>query len=92
MAPLERRNCWTLAEQAGDGTPDSMQALLCSPCFDRDDVRTAVVRAIGDPTGVLVGSETGFVKKGTASAGVQRQYTGTTGKVDNCQIGVVAYN
>jgi SRSO17 transposase len=96
MAPLERRNGWTLAEQAGDGTPDSMQALLCSPCFDRDavrdDVRTAVVRAIGDPAGVLVGDETGFVKKGTASAGVQRQYTGTTGKVDNCQIGVAGYN
>lgn len=50
------------------------------------------MRAIGDPTGVLVGNETGFVKKGTASAGVQRQYTGTTGKVDNCQIGVAGYN
>jgi SRSO17 transposase len=97
MTPLERRNGWTLAEQAGDGTPDSMQALLCSPCFDRDavrdDVRTAVVQAIGDPDGVLVGDETGFVKKGKASAGVQRQYTGTTGKVDNCQIGVfLAYH
>jgi SRSO17 transposase len=91
MAPLERRNCWTLAEQAGDGTPDSMQALLCSPCFDRDAVRDDV-RAIGDRAGVLAGDETGFVKKGTASAGVQRQYTGTTNKVDNCQIGVVAYN
>jgi SRSO17 transposase len=97
MAPLERRNGWTLAEQAGDGTPDSMQALLCSPCFDRDavrdDVRAQVVDAIGDPAGVLVGDETGFVKKGKASAGVQRQYTGTTGKVDNCQIGVfLAYH
>jgi hypothetical protein len=53
MAPLERRNGWTLAEQAGDDTPDSMQALLCSPCFDReavrDDVRAAVVEAIGRP-------------------------------------------
>src|SRR3954452_10596918 len=92
MAPLERRNGWTLAEQAGDDTPDSMQALLCSPCFDRDavrdDVRAAVVAAIGDPAGVLVGDETGFIKKGKASAGVQRQYTGTSGKIDNCQIGV----
>ncbi|WP_373320340.1 IS701 family transposase [Virgisporangium aurantiacum] len=97
MAPLERRNGWTLAEQAGDGTPDSMQALLCSPCFDRDavrdDVRAQVVEAIGDPAGVLVGDETGFVKKGKGSAGVQRQYTGTTGKIDNCQIGVfLAYH
>src|SRR3954452_2042994 len=97
MAPLERRNGWTLAEQAGDGTPDSMQALLCSPGFDRDavrdQVRSAVVAALGDPAGVLIGDESGFVKKGKGSAGVQRQYTGTTGKVDNCQIGVfLAYH
>jgi SRSO17 transposase len=92
MAPIERRSGWTLAEQAGDDTPDSMQALLCSPCFDRDavrdDVRAAVVTAIGDPGGVLIADETGFVKKGRSSAGVQRQYTGTSGKVDNCQVGV----
>jgi SRSO17 transposase len=97
MAPLERRNGWTLAEQAGDDTPDAMQALLCSPCFDRDavrdDIRAQVVAAIGDPAGVLAADETGFVKKGTRSAGVQRQYTGTSGKVDNCQIGVfLAYH
>jgi SRSO17 transposase len=97
MAPLERRNGWTLAEQAGDATPDSMQALLCSPCFDRDAVRDAVrariVAEIGDPGGVLVADETGFIKKGTRSAGVQRQYTGTSGKVDNCQLGVfLAYH
>ena len=68
MASLERRNGWTLAEQAGDDTPDSMQALLCSPCFDRDavrdDIRACVVEAIGDPGGVLVADETGFIKKG----------------------------
>jgi SRSO17 transposase len=97
MAPLERRNGWTLAEQAGDETPDSMQALLCSPCFDRDavrdDIRAGLVEAIGDEGGVLVADETGFIKKGKGSAGVQRQYTGTTGKVDNCQIGVfLAYH
>jgi SRSO17 transposase len=97
MAPLERRNGWTLAEQAGDATPDSMQALLCSPCFDRDAVRDAVrarlVAEIGDPGGVLIADETGFIKKGKRSAGVQRQYTGTSGKVDNCQIGVfLAYH
>jgi SRSO17 transposase len=92
VAPIERRNGWTLAEQAGDATPDAMQGLLCSPCFDRDavrdGVRAAVVAAIGDPAGVLVADETGFIKKGRSSAGVQRQYTGTSGKVDNCQIGV----
>ncbi|WP_442875155.1 IS701 family transposase [Actinoplanes sp. NBC_00393] len=97
MAPIERRNSWTLAEHAGDATPDSMQALLCSPCFDRDAVRDAVrariVAELGDPGGVLVADETGFIKKGKHSAGVQRQYTGTTGKVDNCQIGVfLAYH
>ncbi|MEU4429036.1 IS701 family transposase [Actinoplanes sp. NPDC024001] len=97
MAPIERRNGWTLAEHAGDATPDSMQALLCSPCFDRDAVRDAVrariVAEIGDPGGILVADETGFVKKGKRSAGVQRQYTGTSGKVDNCQIGVfLAYH
>lgn len=68
MAPLERRNGWSLAQQAGDGTPDSMQALLCSPCFDRDavrdDVRAGVVAAIGDEAGVLVADKTGFAKKG----------------------------
>jgi len=92
LAPLERRNGWTIAEQAGDATPDAMQGMLCSPCFDReavrDEVRAAVVAAIGDPAGVLVADETGFVKKGKASVGVQRQYTGTSGKIDNCQIGV----
>jgi SRSO17 transposase len=91
LAPLERRNGWTLAEQAGDGSPDGMQALLCSPCWHpdavRDDVRDYVVEAIGDPGGVLVADETGFVKKGRRSAGVQRQYSGTAGRVENCQIG-----
>ena len=49
MAPLERRNGWTLAEQVGDGTPDSMQALLCSPCFDRDKVRAKVTELATAP-------------------------------------------
>jgi SRSO17 transposase len=92
LAPLERRNGWTLAEQAGDVSPDGMQALLCSPCWDRDavrdDVRDYVVERIGDPDGVLIADETGFAKKGTRSAGVQRQYSGTLGRTDNCQIGV----
>jgi SRSO17 transposase len=88
LAQLERRNGWTIAEQAGDATRDAMQGLMCSPCFDRDAVRDEIRAAIGDPGGVLIADETGFVKKGTASAGVQRQYTGTTGKIDSCQIGV----
>ncbi|WP_435126684.1 IS701 family transposase [Micromonospora tulbaghiae] len=91
LSGLERRNGWTLAEQAGDGSPDGMQALLCSPCWDadlvRDDVRDYVVEAIGDRAGVLVADETGFAKKGRRSAGVQRQYSGTLGRTDNCQIG-----
>ena len=92
LAPLERRNGWTLAEQAGDASPDGMQTLLCSPAWDsdavRDDVRDLVVERIGAPDGVLIADDTGFAKKGRASAGVQRQYSGTLGRTDNCQIGV----
>jgi SRSO17 transposase len=97
LAPIERRSGWSLAEHAGDKTPDRMQGLLVSRCFDRDavrdQVRSALVSAIGDETGVLIADETGFIKKGKASAGVQRQYTGTSGKIDNCQLGVfLAYH
>ncbi len=92
MATIERRSGWSLAEHAGDATPDKMQGLLVSRCLDRDklrdQVRSALVAAIGDEAGVLVADETGFIKKGRSSAGVQRQYTGTTGKIDNCQLGV----
>jgi SRSO17 transposase len=97
MAPVERRSGWSLAEHAGDATPDKMQGLLVSRCLDRDkirdQVRAALVAVIGDEGGVLVADETGFIKKGRSSAGVQRQYTGTTGKIDNCQLGVfLAYH
>ena len=91
LAPLERRNGWTLAEQAGHVSPDGLQGMLGSAAWDRDavrdDVRDYVVEAIGEPGGVLVADETGFVKKGRRSAGVQRQYSGTAGKTENCQIG-----
>ena len=91
LSPLERKNGWTLAERAGDVSPNGVQALLQSPCWDphavRDDVRGYVVKHLGDPDGVLIADETGFLKKGTRSAGVQRQYSGTAGRTENCQIG-----
>ena len=92
LAPLERKNAWTLAEQAGEVIPDGMQRLLAYADWDvdavRDDVRDYVVEHLGDPAGVLVVDETGFLKKGTKSAGVARQYSGTAGRIENCQIGV----
>lgn len=91
VAGLERKNGWTLAEHAGEVSPDGMQRLLRRADWDvdgvRDDVRDYVVEHLGDPAGVLVVDETGFVKKGTRSAGVQRQYSGTAGRTENCQIG-----
>ncbi|MGW1682910.1 IS701 family transposase [Saccharopolyspora sp. NPDC002376] len=96
VAGLERKNGWTLAEQAGEVCPDGMQRLLRWAGWDvdgvRDDVRDYVVEHLGDPEGVLIIDETGFLKKGTRSAGVARQYSGTAGRIENCQIGVfVAY-
>ncbi|MCC3768433.1 IS701 family transposase [Streptomyces sp. UNOC14_S4] len=92
LAPLERKNGWTLAEQAGERGPQGMQRLLNEADWDehrvRDHVRSYVLEHIGAQDGVLVVDETGFIKKGVRSAGVQRQYTGTTGKIDNCQLGV----
>jgi len=88
----ERKNSWTLSERAGDATPDGMQRLLSTSDWDpdlvRDDLRSYVVANLGDPGGVLVLDETGFLKKGTRSAGVARQYSGTAGRIENCQIGV----
>lgn len=92
LAPLERRNGWTLAHYAGAVSPDGMQRLVRTADWDADavcdDLRGCVVGELGDPGAILAVDETGFVKKGTHSAGVTRQYTGTTGKVDNCQVGV----
>jgi SRSO17 transposase len=91
VAGLERKNGWTLAERAGEASPDGMQRLLRRADWDvegvRDDVRDHVIEHLGDPDGVLIGDETGFVKKGRRSAGVQRQYSGTAGRTENCQIG-----
>ncbi|MFE2552003.1 IS701 family transposase [Streptomyces sp. NPDC059355] len=91
IAPLERKNGWTLAERAGDRLPIGMQRLLGEADWDadkvRDDVRDYVVETIGDKGAVLIGDDTGFLKKGVRSAGVQRQYSGTAGRTENCQVG-----
>src|SRR5919199_2528313 len=92
LSPVERKNGWQLAEQAGEATPDGMQHLLARADWDadqvRDDLRAYVVEHLGDGQAVLVVDETGFLKKGTKSVGVQRQYSGTAGRIENCQIGV----
>jgi SRSO17 transposase len=92
LSAVERKNGWQLAEELGESTPDGVQRLLATARWDagqvRDDLREYVVEHLGDPAAVLVVDETGFVKKGTESAGVQRQYSGTAGRVENCQIGV----
>jgi SRSO17 transposase len=92
LAELPRKNCWTIAEHAGDPSPDGMQHLLARAVWDedavRDDVRAYVVEHLGDPGAVLVVDETGDLKKGIQSVGVQRQYTGTAGRVENAQVAV----
>ena len=92
LAELPRKNCWTIAEHAGDPSPDGMQHLLARAKWDadgvRDDVRGCVIEHLGDPGAVLVIDETGDVKKGTATPGVQRQYTGTAGRIENAQVAV----
>jgi SRSO17 transposase len=92
LGNVARKNGWQLAEHAGERTPDGMQRLLSTADWDpelvRDDLRAYVVEHRGDQGAVLVVDETGFLKKGTTSVGVQRQYSGTAGKVDNCQLGV----
>ena len=92
LSPAERKNCWSLAEQAGHGDPQAMQRLLRTAVWDsdavRDDLRAFVAARLGDAAGVLVCDETGFLKKGTGSVGVQRQYSGTAGRIENSQAGV----
>jgi SRSO17 transposase len=96
MSTVERKNGWQLAEEAGDDTPYGVQHLLGRATWNadsvRDDLRGYVLAHLGDTDGVLVVDETGFLKKGTKSVGVSRQYSGTAGRIENCQIGVfVAY-
>ena len=89
---MERKNGWQLTEQAGDATPYGVQHLLSTYVWDadlvRDDLRDYVVEHLGGVHGVLVVDEMGFLKKGNKSVGVQRQYSGTAGRIENCQIGV----
>ena len=92
LSGLDRKNCWTIAEHRGDATPDGLQHLLSRAKWEadevRDDLRSYVVEAFGDPAGILVVDETGDLKKGTATVGVQRQYTGTAGRIENAQVAV----
>lgn len=92
LSDAERKNGWQLAEHLGDSTPDGVQHLLARADWDadavRDDLLGYAAESLGDPDGVLIVDETGFLKKGTKSVGVTRQYSGTAGRIENCQIGV----
>jgi SRSO17 transposase len=92
LSPVERKNGWQLAEVAGDRTPYAIQHLLGRADWDpdavREDLRAYVVEHLSDPHAVLVLDETAVVKKGTASAGVDKQYAGVVGKLENAQVGV----
>ena len=92
LVGLPRANGWTIAEHAGDRTPDGMQHLLSRARWDheavREDLRDYVVEHLGDTEAVLVVDETGDLKKGTDTVGVQRQYTGTAGRIENAQVAV----
>src|SRR3954465_4693092 len=91
LAPLERKNGWTIAEYVGEKEPKAMQRFLNLANWDADALRDIgrdyAMENVADPRGVLIADPTGFAKKGRKSAGVQRQYSGTLGRVDNCQIG-----
>jgi SRSO17 transposase len=88
LADLPRKNCWTIAEHAGDPDPHGMQYLLGRARWDTDGVRDYVTTHLGDGDGVLVVDETGDLKKGLCTVGVQRQYTGTAGRIENAQVAV----
>ncbi|MGN9895091.1 IS701 family transposase [Micromonospora sp. L31] len=92
LSGVERKTCWSLAKRAGHADPQAMQRLLRTAAWDanavRDDVRSWLIERLGRPDAVLVTDETGFLKKGLCSVGVQRQYTGTAGRIENSQVGV----
>jgi SRSO17 transposase len=92
MAGLPRVNCWTLAEHAGDSSPGPIQHFLADAVWDEDglraDLRDVVVEHFADPDAVFVVDETGDLKHGHATVAVQRQYTGTAGRIENAQVAV----
>jgi SRSO17 transposase len=92
LGSAERKNGWQLAEEAGYRQPRSIQRVLDRSVWDadaaRDELRSYVVESLGESGGVLVVDETGFLKQGRRSVGVKRQYSGTAGRIENCQIGV----
>lgn len=92
LGTAERKNGWQLAEGAGYGEPRAIQRVMDRSVWDadaaRDELRAYVVDALDEPDAVLVVDETGFLKQGTKSVGVKRQYSGTAGRIENCQIGV----
>ena len=92
MSHVPRKNGWQLAEYVGDNSPDGIQRLLNAAVWDedgvRDDLRDYVIEEMGAAEATLIIDETGFLKKGTHSVGVKRQYSGTAGRIENCQIGV----
>ncbi|BCL78797.1 transposase [Ktedonobacteria bacterium brp13] len=92
LSETERKNGWQLAEHAGEVCPDGMQRLLSSAVWDtdgvRDDLRRYVVEQLGRQGAIVAIDETSFLKQGRKSAGVGLQYCGTTGQVENCQVGV----
>ncbi|WP_425545107.1 IS701 family transposase [Dactylosporangium roseum] len=92
LSDVDTRSCWQLAEQAGDTSPHAMQRLLGEAVWDadvvRDDLRGYVIDTLGDPGGVLILDDTGDLKKGYHTIGVQRQYTGTAGRIENAQVAV----
>src|SRR5579871_5011922 len=92
LSPVERKNGWQLAEFLGQVNPYRLQHLLDRAVWDadalRDDLRHYVVEHLGSPEGVLIVDESAALKKGTHSVGVKRQYSGTAGRVENCQMGV----
>jgi len=92
LSSAERKNGWQMAEQLGESTPYKIQQFLYRGNWNanhvRDDLRSYASERLGEATGVLVVDETGFLKQGKKSAGVKRQYSGTAGRIENCQIGV----
>jgi len=90
LSPLARKNGWTIAEYVGESEPKALQRFLNLSPWDADALldlnREYAMEQLADPGGILVADPTGFPKKGTKSVGVQRQYSGTLGRIDNCQI------